>query len=292
MSNHHLSATRGIALIKKEFRQMIRDRSTLALGVVLPMLLLLLFGFGLSLDVNNVPVTVVRDTNSSKIRDLYTSLKLSKYFAPIMVDSMKEAEEIMKKEQTDAIIRVDTMKIGNGGANFQIIVNGRDSNKARISRTYLEGAIALWSQGNAGSASSSGRAVSEPRIWYNHSMESRYFLVPGVIVLVMTLIGALLTALVIAREWERGTYEAIIATPITRGEFLIGKIVPYFVLGMTGLGLCLAASYWIFEVPMRGGLLYIISGSALYLLVALGIGLLISSVTKSQFLASQLVLII
>lgn len=272
---------------------MIRDRSTLALGVVLPMVLLLLFGYGVSLDVENIPVTVVRDSESLEIRDLYTKLKLSRYFDPSMADSMKEAEELLKKEKTDAIVRVNSADVTSSGGAFQIIVNGRDSNKARTSQRYLEGAIAQWAQSKITmSTESQGQVVAEPRIWYNHSMESRYFLVPGVIVLIMTLIGALLTALVVAREWERGTYEVLIATPVTPGEFLIGKIVPYFLLGMTGLCLCLCAAVWIFEVPMRGGLLAVVLGSSLYLLVALGIGLLVSSVTKSQFLASQFVLII
>lgn len=290
---------RVVALMRKETRQMMRDKSTMMLGIVLPMVLLVLFGFGLSLDVDHVPATVVRDDSSPVTRDLYTSLKLSRYFAPGMVNSMREAEELMRFEHTDAIVRREMKDRPDGTEHVEVIVNGRDANKARIMQRYLEGAIAEWWAGRrssefaiSGEAVVFGQAVAVPRVWYNSAMESRYFLVPGVIVLVMTLIGALLTALVIAREWERGTFEALISTPVRAGEFLTAKMVPYFMLGMTGLGLCLAASYWLFEVPMRGSLWLVVAGSALYLVITLGIGLFISAVTKSQFVASQLVLII
>lgn len=299
MAGESKARHRIYALVKKETRQMVRDKSTLTLGIILPMVLLMLFGFGLSLDVDHVPVALVRDTSSPITRDLYASLSLSRYFDPVMVNSMEEAVELLKYEKTDAIVRREPETRSNGKEHIQIIVNGRDSNKARIMQRYLEGAITQWAASGSFNnltvnteSAAYGQAVSEQRIWYNHAMESRYFLVPGVIVIVMTLIGALLTALVIAREWERGTYEALIATPVRAGEFLIGKIVPYFGLGMIGLVLCLLASWFVFKVPMRGSLLMIVMGSALYLVVALGIGLFISVKTKSQFLASQLVLII
>lgn len=300
-------SARAWALIRKETRQMLRDKSTLTLGIILPMLLLLLFGFGLSLDVKRVPVTVVHDSSSPVTRDLFTALKLSPYFDPSMSDSWQEAEILLSTEKTDAIVRRTLRDSPNGTERIQVIVNGRDSNTARIMRTYLEGAIARWAmvrQGNAGFLSvatpnfgrigenSAGLAVAETRIWYNHAMESRYFLVPGVTALIMTLIGSLLTSLVIAREWERGTYEALVATPVKKYEIVAGKTIPYFVLGMIGLSLCLAAAAWIFAVPMRGSLWLVVAGSSLYLLVALGMGLLISAVVKNQFLASQIVLVV
>lgn len=287
------SRRRALAVIRKEGLQMVRDRSTLTLGIILPIALLLIFGFGLSLDITNIPVTVVRDDSSPLTRDLYTSLSFSRYFEPRMANSMQEAEELIKYGETDAIVRRRMKDSPDGSEDIQIIVNGRDANKARMTQRYLEGAIAGWyakRQGAEG-AQAPGRAVAQPRVWYNHAMESRYFLVPGVIVLVMTLIGALLTALVIAREWERGTFEALMATPVRAGEFLTGKIIPYFLLGLIGLALCLIASYWVFDVPMRGSLWLIILGSALYLYVSLGIGLTMSALTKNQFLASQLVII-
>ena len=281
---------------------MLRDRSTLTLGVILPLALLFIFGFGLSLDVRMVPVTVVRDSSSPVLRDMYTSLKLSPYFDPIMTDSWHEAEQLLREGKTDAILRLEMKDRANGSEHIQIIVNGRDSNKARITQRYLEGAVSRWSAlrqtptaflpAGAPEAALVGLASVESRIWYNDAQESRYFLIPGVTALVMTLIGALLTALVIAREWERGTYEALIATSVKRREIIAGKTIPYFALGMVSLFLCLAASVWVFKIPMRGSVLLIVAGSALYLLVSLGIGLLISATVKRQFLASQLVLVL
>lgn len=290
------SITRMRALIRKEGRQMVRDRSTLTLGIILPMILLLLFGFGLSLDVNLVPVAVVRDTSSPLTRDLYISLGLSPYFAPVTTNSMEEAKTLLRDGAVNAIVRRDMKDAADGSDTVQIIVNGRDSNQARIMQRYLEGAVAQWAArrlaGLSGNTDTpAGMAVAEPRVWYNHAMESRFFLIPGVTVLIMTLIGTLLTALVIAREWERGTYEAMAATPVRPGEILAGKTVPYFALGMVGLALSLAAAAWVFAVPMRGSLALIVAGSALYLVVALGVGLLISALTRSQFLASQIALV-
>ena len=297
----HANLARAWALIRKESRQMLRDKSTLTLGIVLPILLLLLFGFGLSLDVKLVPVVVVRDNSSSSTRDVFSSLKRSAYFNPIVVNSWQEAEQMLRTGKTDAIVRRKMKDSADGLEHIQIIVNGRDSNTARIMQRYLTGAVSRWESVRQGTLSfipgniqkeAVGRAVAEVRIWYNSEQESRHFLIPGVTVLIMTLIGTLLTALVVAREWERGTYEALVATPVERREIVAGKTVPYFALGMIGLSLCLAASTWVFNVPMRGSLLLIVVASAIYLLVALGVGLLVSALVKNQFLASQVVLIL
>ncbi len=291
-SGRQAAQSRAAALIRKETRQMLRDKSTLTLGIFLPVFLLILFGYGLSLDVTLVPVTVVQESSSPLTRDLYIRLGLSRYFSPTLVHSMREAEALLRNEQTDAIVRRQDDP-PEGGEHVQIVVNGRDANRARIMRRYLEGAVGQWAAGaRPPGAAGPGLAVAEPRIWYNHAMESNYFLVPGVTVLIMTLIGALLTALVVAREWERGTFEALIATPAREGEILIGKTVPYFFLGLIGLSLCLAASAFLFQVPMRGSLALVVAASALYLLIALGIGLLVSCTIKSQFLASQVVLVL
>ena len=284
--------SRLLALIQKESRQMVRDRSTLTLGLLLPALLLLIFGYGLSLDVQEVPVAVVQDEPSPDTRDLLLTLGLSRYFTPRLSASMQEADPLLRAGTVDAIVRL-RRNVADDTLSVQIVVNGRDANKARIMQRYLEGAIRQWTQKRHGGTVQVPFSLvqAETRIWYNHAQESSYFLVPGVIALIMTLIGALLTALVIAREWERGTFEALFVTPVRELEILLSKIVPYFGLGMVGLMLCLAMSSYVFAVPMRGALVFLVGGSALYLLVALGIGLLISSLTKSQFLASQIVLI-
>lgn len=198
------------------------------------------------------------------------------------MNSWKEAEHMLRTGATDAIVRQEMKESPDGFEHIQIIVNGRDSNTARIMQRYLEGEVSCWAslrQDNLSFFSGeitpviASRAGAETRIWYNSEQESCYFLIPGVTVLIMTLIGTLLASLVIAREWERGTYEALAATPARKLEVVIGKTVRYFLLGMVGLSLCLTASAWVFDVPIRGSLLLIIAGSDIYMLTALGIGL-------------------
>ncbi len=175
-----------------------------------------------------------------------------------------------------------------------MVLHGTDANTARIIEGYALGAIGLATSRRAAEGArvtGNGPVVVQSRVWFNEANDSHYFLVPGLIVLVMTLIGAFLTALVMAREWERGTLEAIFVTPVRADEILLGKVIPYFVMGMVGLALCVLAAKFLFHVPLRGSLLVLTIVSMLYLLVALGIGLVASSVTKSQFVASQIALI-
>lgn len=254
---HSASVIRAWALIRKETKQMLRDKSTLTLGIILPILLLLLFGFGLSLDVKLVPVVVVRDNSSPVTRDLYTSLKLSSYFNPTMVNSWQEAEHMLRSGATDAIVRRKIKESSNGFEHIQIIVNGRDSNTACIRQRYLESVISRWSSIRQGEFSflssdairrNAGLATAETRIWYNSEQESRYFLIPGVTALIMTLIGTLLTALAIAREWERGTYEALVATPVKRWEIVAagnGWACPIFNYSFYCVELVCYSFFWI-----------------------------------------------
>jgi ABC-2 type transport system permease protein len=181
-----------------------------------------------------------------------------------------------------------------GDAEVQILAHGVDANRARIIQRYAEGAVGQW---NAIGAAERGELPSGPvtvqnRLWFNEANESRYFLVPGLIVLIMTLIGAMLTALVMAREWERGTLEALFVTPVRSGEILLGKTIPYFVLGIVGFALCVLAAKFLFDVPLRGSVWVLTGASVLYLLVALGIGLLISSTVRSQYLASEITMLV
>ncbi|MHB1872602.1 MAG: ABC transporter permease, partial [Steroidobacteraceae bacterium] len=159
----------------------------------------------------------------------------------------------------------------------------------RIIEAYADGVVAAWAAREAPTLAGPVRVQS--RLWFNEANDSRYFLVPGLIVLVMTLIGAFLTAMVVAREWERGTFEALFVTPVRAAEILLGKTLPYFVLGMVGLVLCVLAGRFLFHVPLRGSLAVLLVGSMLYMLVALGIGLLISSAVKNQLVASQVTLL-
>lgn len=284
------------ALIRKEGWQVMRDPSSIAIGIVMPMLLLILFGYGLSFDVKNVPVAIVMEDMSAQARGAASSFELSEYFDAVEVKTMAEAERMMLARQVSAIVRIPpdfARRIEQGKGEIQVLVHGTDANTARISLGYAQGAIATWLAREAamGRVVASALVPVENRMWFNDANNSSYFLVPGLIVMVMTLIGALLTALVVAREWERGTFEALFVTPVRPGEILLGKTVPYFLLGLMGLALSIIGAKLLFGVPIRGSILLLVAVSMLYLIVALGIGLLISSVTKSQFVASQITII-
>ena len=281
------------ALTLKETRQVIRDPSSIAIGCVVPLLMILLFGYGLSLDINHVSVAVVDEDDSADSAALIGAFRLSPYFRVTVLHSMPEAKTQMLNRTVDGVLRIQSdfaRRLHAGGAEVQILVNGSDANQARIMQGYAQGVVGLWSAAQAGSegAVSAGPVITVDRIWFNENNNSHYFLVPGLIVLVMTIIGAFLTAMVVAREWERGTLEALFVTPMRPGEFVISKLVPYFGLGMFGFLLCLLAGQFLFHVPLRGSLFLLCLASMIYLLVALGIGLFVSTLVKSQFLASQL----
>ena len=285
------------SLVRKEARQIIRDPSSIAIGIVLPVVLILLFGYGLSLDVTHVPVAVVLEDPSPAATDLAASFQLSPYFDARLMTSMSQAQQLMLAREVDGIVRIRpnfSRQLNLGDAEVQLLVHGVDANHARIIQRYAQGAVGQWAakQTAQGEPIMSGPVVVQGRLWFNEANESRYFLVPGLIVLIMTLIGAFLTSLIVAREWERGTMEALFVTPVRPDEILIGKTIPYFVLGMIGLVLCLLAAKFLFNVPFRGSLAVLGGVSVLYLVVALTIGLLISSGFKSQFVASQIALLV
>jgi ABC-2 type transport system permease protein len=285
------------ALIRKESYEVLRDPSSIAIGIVMPVVLILLFGYGLSLDIKNVPVAIVMEDSSPDARDLAAGFQLSPYFDAHLTPSMPAARALMDARKVDGIVRIRSdfsRNVALSDGRVQVIVRGADANTARIIQSYAQGAIAQWSARQA----AEGRPVTGPpatvrsRLWFNEANDSHYFLVPGLVVLIMTLIGALLTALVMAREWERGTFEAMFVTPVRSDEILIGKTAPYFLLGMIGLFLCILSAKFLFDVPLRGSILVLTAVSVLYLLVTVAMGLLISSVTKSQFIASQVAIVV
>jgi ABC-2 type transport system permease protein len=285
------------ALMRKESRQLLRDPSSIAIGIVMPVVLILLFGYGLSLDVNNVPVAIVIEDTSADARELAAGFQLSHYFEPVMLRSMPRAEQLMIDRKVDGIIRIRSdfsRQLAAGHAEVQVLASGTQANNARVIEGYAQGAIGQWSARRAaeGNAVAGGGITVASRLWFNEANDSHYYLVPGLIVLIMTLIGAFLTALVMAREWERGTIEALFVTPVRADEILLGKMVPYFALGMAGLALCVIAAKLLFAVPLRGSIVVLASSSTLYLLVTLGLGLWVSSATKSQFVASQIALLV
>lgn len=291
---------RLIALIRKETWQLLRDRSNLALGIVLPIVLILLFGYGLSLDLKNAPVAVVMEDASPTAMDIVTPLQLSPYISPVVVTSMHDAQQLIQTQQVEGIVRIPSdfsRQLAASNATVQLILNGVDANRANIMQSYIVAAInnsQLKQHDMSGlktSVNTIGTIVVVERRWFNAANTSTWFLVPGLIVLVMTLVGALLTSMVVAREWERGTLEALFVTPVRPVEILLAKIAPYFVVGIIGLILCLLAARFLFGLPIYGSLPLLLLGSVLYLLVALGIGLLISCATKNQFMACQIAII-
>ncbi|MBQ3614010.1 MAG: ABC transporter permease [Mailhella sp.] len=287
------------ALTVKEFRQIMRDPSSILIGLILPCVLIFIFGYGLSLDVNNIPVAVVMDKPSPVAQKVFSGLTGSRYFSPCWMSSMQEAEELMRRREVDAILHTASdfdRRLKRGEAEVQLILHGADSTTATLIQQYTAGLLALRMRSELDMGkrpvSPTGSVEVVPRIWFNEAGTSTWYLVPGLVVIIMTLVGAFLTALVMAREWERGTLESLFVTPAGRAEILLSKIIPYFLLGFIGLLLCLAAARWMFGVPMRGSLWLFFLCSSLYLLVALGLGLIISSLTRSQFLASQIALIV
>jgi ABC-2 type transport system permease protein len=287
---------RLMSLTRKEIRQLLRDRSNLAIGIGLPMVLILIFGYGLSLDVKNAPIAVVLEDPSPLAVDVIAGLELSAYIFPITVTSMHDAERLMLAREVDGIVRIPSdfsRRLTAGNAQVQLLLHGSEASRALIIRSYINGAVGQWMQRQAdrGAADRPGTITVVERMWFNAANTSTWYLVPGLIVLIMTLVGAFLTAMVMAREWERGTLEALFVSPVRPGEILLAKIIPYFLVGLAGLGLCLLAAHFLFEVPMYGSLVILLISSMLYLLVALGLGLVISSVTKNQFLASQVALL-
>jgi ABC-2 type transport system permease protein len=281
------------ALTRKEARQIIRDPSSIAIGIVFPLMLILLFGYGMSLDVSKVSVAVLDNDRSADSVALVGAFRLSPYFVLTTVRSLDQAATLVLDRKVDGLLQIPadfSRRWHLGTGDVQIVVNGTDANQARIMQAYAAGPIAAWStqQPASGNSGPGGAVTVISRTWFNEANDSHFFLVPGLIVLVMTIIGAFLTAMVVAREWERGTLEALFVTPMRPGEFLVSKILPYFALGMIGFVLCILAGQFLFHVPLRGSLLLLFLSSMIYLLVALGIGLLVSTWVKSQFLASQL----
>ncbi|HEY6094779.1 MAG TPA: ABC transporter permease [Gallionellaceae bacterium] len=297
MNRADSSRMRLLGLMRKEFLQIRRDPSSIAIAFLMPLFLLLLFGYGVSLDSEHIPIALVAEQPSASTAAFSSSFRQSRYFVPHEYASTHEAEQALLAGRVNAIV-VLRQDFGrqlrqNEGAPIQLIINGVDANTARIISGYVTGAWGKWLEH---AALERGQKLEVPvqmeqRVWFNSELRSRNFLVPGLIAVIMTLIGALLTAMVMSREWERGTMEALMVTPLSMLEVILGKLLPYFILGIGGLTLSVAMALYLFEVPLRGSLWVLFAMSALFLITALGMGLLISTVAKSQFVAGQVAII-
>ncbi len=285
-------------LMRKEWLQVRRDPSSLAIALVLPLVLLFIFGYGVSLDAKNIALAVVTERPGSQSTAFAASFFHNPFFQPRLMHSMQEAEEALKRAEVQGIVWLrgdfDADSLSRAAPPIGVMVNGVDANTARLVEGYIQG---IWQGWLARQAEASGSALTPPlrleeRIWYNPAARSTDYLVPGVVAVVMTLIGSLLTALVVAREWERGTMESLLVTRISVVEFLAGKLIPYFLLGMAGLIIALVMARFFFAVPIRGSLPVLFAVSALFLLVALGMGLAISTICRSQFIAAEVALVV
>jgi ABC-2 type transport system permease protein len=292
--NAIISFRRLRALCRKETWQILRDPSSNLIAFVLPVIMLFIFGYGLNLDSTKVNLGLVLEDQSPEARHFADNLYGSPYLRVYSAQTRAEVEQAMTDGHVRGfvVIPVDfAMKIKRPGATAPLLVvaDGSEPNIASFVQNYVSGAWRGWMQQRATERGEKSPATItiEPRFWFNPSAESRNYLIPGSITIIMTVIGALLTSLVVAREWERGTMEALLASPVTRTELLLSKLLPYYVLGIVSLFLCVAVAVWIMGVPFRGSLFVLWVIGSLFLASSLGLGVLLSTLMRNQFNAAQ-----
>jgi ABC-2 type transport system permease protein len=284
------------ALIRKEGLQIRRDPSALLIAFVLPVILLFLFAYAISLDIDDVRVGVVLESDGALARDLAAAYAGTPYIRPAFARDRREIEGQLVSGELRAMVVIPAdfdRRLASGRIEglLQIITDGSQPNTANFSGGYAQGVFDTWLANRVESRRRAQPLALEPRFWFNPELESRRVLLPGAIAIVMTMIGTLLTALVVAREWERGTMEALMSTPAGVAEILVGKLVPYFVLGLVTTMGCTAIAVLLFGLPLEGSLWLLLLLSAVFLIPALGQGLLISVLSRNQFIASQVALL-
>jgi len=289
------AVVRLYSLCKKETLQIVRDPSTLLITFLFPVVLLCVFGMGINLDSNVVRLGIVAHDTSPPARRLVETFRHNPSFEVIETARESELGDAVRagRIQGFLVIRSDFSKRLVSPAlttpTLQIVTDGAEPNNANFVAAYAQGVIGAWSrQELARSGQPVPRTLTlETRSWFNPSSVSRNFLLPGSVTIIMTVVGALLTALVIAREWERGTMEALLAAGVTRYELILSKLIPYFVLGMLAFLVCVVMTHSVFDVPLRGSLWVLLLVGSAFLCSALGLGLLLSTVLRSQYNAAQ-----
>jgi ABC-2 type transport system permease protein len=288
---------RLLALMAKEYAQIRRDPSTFVIAFAMPMLLLFLFGYAVSLDPRATKIALVVQDESAEAARLTQAYARSPYFHVRVLRSVQPARDLMMKDEIRGFIVLPPdfgVAMARGRPRpIQVVTDGTQPNQATFISSYAEGVRANWamSEMEAQGLRNIGPPIDvSQRVWFNPGLQSRFFLVPGSIAIVMTMIGTLLTALVVAREWERGTMEALMATPMRMTEFIASKVLPYFLLGLASMALCTLIAVVMFGLPFRGSILALLLIASAFLLPALGLGLFISATTKNQFVASQMAL--
>ncbi len=291
------------AVAKKEFVHVLRDPRSMMMGIGIPLLLLFLFGYALTLDVDRVPLIVWDQSQTVESRDLISRFSGSRYFDLVSrTDTYRAIEQAIDRREAliALVIPPDfARRLSLGEAtSVQVIVDGSDPNTATIALGYAEATTATFSRdiglnliARAGSSLRVPALELRPRVWFNSDMESRNFIFPGLIAVVMMIMAAILTSLSMAREWETGTMEQLMATPLSGPELIIGKMAPYFCIGVLDLILSILVGEFVFGVPLRGNLWLLTPLALLFLFGALSVGMLISIIAKNQLLASQLAII-
>lgn len=293
-----LSRTRLRAVARKEWIQLRRDPRSLALAFALPVLLLLLFGYAITWDVRNIEMVVVDQDQTAQSRALVESFTSSGYFRVVeRLDRTRAIAGVFERGAARVAIVIPAgFEAGLGGpgpAPLQAIVDGSDANTATIALGYLRATVQQWAgrAGLLGAAATALPIVAQSRVWYNEELASRNMIVPGLVAVIMSVIAAMLTSLTIAREWERGTMEQLAATPVTRVEVVIGKLLPFLAIGMIDVVVTSVLGVLLYQVPFRGDVVLFLLLSFLFLAGALGLGIVISAVARSQMLATQLAMI-
>lgn len=286
------------ALLVKEGYQIVRDPSTIMISIVLPILLLFLYGYGVSLDLNHLRIGLVMEDTAPDAQSLAQSFTASRYFDVKVVRDRRELIPEIQRGGIRGFVVIPSYfsefrKLPSVVAPIQAIADGSETNTANFFQYYVQGAFANWLQQESASNRLKGLPLvdPQPRVWYNEQLESRYFLLSGSLAIIMTLIGTLLTALVISREWERGTMEALISTPVRPAEIIAGKVIPYFFLGLLSMTICVGISVYFFHLPFRGSILMLLPVSSAFLFSALGLGLMISTISRSQAVSYQIALV-
>ena len=292
-----LDARRLLAVARKEAIQLRRDTRSMLLAFLLPVLMLLFFGYAITWDVRDIRLAVLDQDGSQASRGLVDALSASGYFrVTTQLSAQREIDEQLSHGKATAVLvigpRFSRDLAAHRPAPVQLLLDGGDANTATIALNYADAIVARYSRDIV----LQGRRVQPPaqaegRVWYNPTLESRNMIVPGLIAVIMSIIAAMLTALTIAREWERGTMEQLAATPVHRLEVVFGKLLPYLVIGMFDVTITALAGILIFDVPLRGDVLLLGALTMLFLIGALGLGLFISAVLKSQVLATQVAMV-
>lgn len=285
------------AIVSKESRQVLRDPSSILIAFVLPTILLVIFAYGVNMDAENVSLGVAMECSDPAAVRLVETFQATSYFDVVVAPDRMELQDLVTSGTLRGMVIIPqdfTRRLGSNDLSpIMVIGDGSETSTANFVRNYATGVLNIWKslEGLDKGAHANALVELEPRYWYNADLKSRNALVPGSIAIVMAIVGTLLTSLVVAREWERGTMEALLSTPTSPVELLIGKTVPYLVLGFLSLIASVLMAIYLFKVPYRGGIPALFVAGGAFLLSALGQGFLISTVTKNQFMASMIALI-